>query len=388
MTHTFNLNGRSIRLIVSDGGTKYKKSTGLSIDPKLWNKKAKSLGAKCQDRGVWAKLRLIDIRLNEKEKDGLSEQEINDAMEYAVTGVMPESKERADRPMFWDFFKEWSERDVPSKKDRDLAYRRLSDIMGTTEDWEQIDTAFHARLVQRLNDLGYSGNYQATLIAKLKTVMIEGEKMKYHTNREYKQFSYKWTTADTIALTQDEVDAIWNAKLDGVKARVRDSFIVGCMTAARHSDYSQISKDNIQNGRLTLQFKQRKTQESVIIPVSPKVLEVLKRNEGRVPSVCSAEVGFYMKKICKELGGSFNDIVEITKSEGAKSLVVKKHRYDLVSAHTARRTACTLLYTKYNVPLHSCMLLSGHKTPQNFLKYIKVSKEQNAQILADNPFFK
>ena len=95
-----------------------------------------------------------------------------------------------------------------------------------------------------------------------------------------------------------------------------------------------------------------------------------------------------MKQICKDIGGPFSDIVEITKSEGAKNVILKKHRHELISTHTARRTGATLLYTQYNVPLHSCMMLTGHKTPQNFLKYIKVSQEQNAKILADNPFFK
>lgn len=387
MTYTFNLDRGGIRLIVSINGQKFKKSTGLSIDPRLWNKKAKSLGAKCQDRTVWTKLRPINLRMQEKDDVGVDI--IADYMEYAITGKWPEKKKEAQsRPTFWAFFQEWAGRDVPSKKDRDLAYRRLSDIMGTEEDWEQIDTAYHARLVQRLNELGYSGNYQATLIAKLKTVLIEGEKLKYHTNREYKKFSYKWTTADTIALTKEEVDLIWNAQITGVKARARDCFIVGVYTAARFSDYSRLSTANIQNKQITLQFKQRKTQGEVIIPLAPRVREVLKRNGGAVPKISEQEVGRHMKQICKDIGGPFNDIVEITKSEGAKNVILKKHRHELISTHTARRTGATLLYTQYNVPLHSCMMLTGHKTPQNFLKYIKVSQEQNAKILADNPFFK
>lgn len=390
MTHTFNLDRGSIRLVVSHNGKKYRKATGATINPNLWNQKAKSLRAKCKSERAYEKLYAISLRLDEKAKGVSTEQDVLDAIAYALTGE--EKKKgaayRQDRPSFWDFFKSWSEADVPSKKDRNLAYRRLSDIMRTAEDWEDIDTAYYSRLVASLNALGYSENYKATLIAKLKTVLIEGEKMKYHANREYKHFAYKWETADTIALSQDEVDAIWCAELSGPKARARDAFIVGVYTAARFSDYSRISKDNIQGGKLTLQFKQRKTQGEVIIPVSPRVLAVLNRNDGRVPKISEQEVGRYMKQICKGLGGTFDDVVQISKSKGAYHTIEKKHRWELISTHTARRTGATLLYAKYNVPLHSCMMLTGHQTPANFLKYIKISKEENARMLADNPFFK
>ena len=394
MTHTFNLDKGTIRLVVSHGGKKYRKSTGLSIDPRNWNPEAKSLKAKCKDVRAYERLRTIHARLEEKEGDASTESDVLSAIEFALSYDDSPVKTKKgvvsspDRPRFWDFFKAWAEADVPSRKDRNLAYRRLSEIMGTGEDWEQIDTACHSRLVARLNALGYSENYKATLIAKLKTVLIEGEKLKYHKNREYKHFSYKWETADTIALSQEEVDAIWNAKLTGTKARVRDAFIVGCYTAARHSDYSKISTDNIQNGKLTIQFKQRKTQGEVVIPVSPKVLDVLERNGGRVPDISPAEIGRYMKEIGRDLGGTFNDKVEISKSKGAYHFIEKKARWELVSAHTSRRTAASILYLHYKVPAYLCCKLTGHKDLRTFLSYVKATKEESVRLLQEVEFFK
>jgi hypothetical protein len=35
----------------------------------------------------------------------------------------------------------------------------------------------------------------------------------------------------------------------------------------------------------------------------------------------------------------------------------------------------------------SIMQISGHSTEANFLKYIKLTKEQNARKLAEHPFF-
>lgn len=391
MTFSFYLkdknraDGTPLVLIINQHGKQYKKAIGVTVRPADFKKQ------RVKDESVNAKLRRIEIRLNERLNQFSTEKDILDAIEYALNGEEQLVKKRPEgvlRPRFWDFFKAWAQADVPSRKDRWLAYRRLSEIMGTAEDWEAIDTAYHSRLVARLNDLGYSENYKATLIAKLKTVMIEGEKMKFHKNREYKKFSYKWETADTIALSQEEVDAIWNAKLTGTKARVRDAFIVGCFTAARHSDYSKISTDNIQNGKLTIQFKQRKTQGEVVIPVSPKVLEVLRRNGGRVPHISPAEIGRYMKEICRDLGGTFNDKVEISKSKGAYHFIEKKARWELVSAHTSRRTAASILYLHYKVPAYLCCKLTGHKDLRTFLSYVKATKEESVRLLQEVEFFK
>ena len=67
MTHTFNIDHKTIRLIVSSNGEKIKKSTGLSIDQGLWNQKAKSWRVKCKDEKVYAKLSQIHLRMQEAE---------------------------------------------------------------------------------------------------------------------------------------------------------------------------------------------------------------------------------------------------------------------------------------------------------------------------------
>jgi len=39
------------------------------------------------------------------------------------------------------------------------------------------------------------------------------------------------------------------------------------------------------------------------------------------------------------------------------------------------------------IPTIDIMKISGHKTEREFLKYIKVSKEETAVILSDHPYF-
>jgi hypothetical protein len=59
---------------------------------------------------------------------------------------------------------------------------------------------------------------------------------------------------------------------------------------------------------------------------------------------------------------------------------------DLIKTHTARRTGCSLMYLA-GIPVIDIMKVSGHKTEKEFLKYIKVGKEETAINLASHPYF-
>jgi site-specific recombinase XerD len=61
-------------------------------------------------------------------------------------------------------------------------------------------------------------------------------------------------------------------------------------------------------------------------------------------------------------------------------------KYELISTHTARRSFATNAY-KAGVPTLSIMKITGHTKESTFLKYIKVSAEENADMLKNHPFF-
>ena len=375
-----------IVLVISQHGKLYRKQIGISVRPSEFKKQ------RTKNESVNSKLRTIEnvlnSRLNQFSSPDEIKKSIDAAMSEAFSGGMKIEKKMASynvpRPCFWDYFREWGERDTPSKKSRWLAFRRVSDIMGEIGDWEDIDESWCFRFIQRCNDLSYSENYKATLIAKVKTVLIEGKKLKYHNSDEYKKFKYKWETSDSIALTKDEVDAIYAASLDGKQADARDIFIIGVYTASRFQTYSHLSVDNISDGMI--HFVQQKTGGSVILPCSPKILEILGKHGGCAPKITEQEVGRHMKEICKGLGGSFNDVYEIRKSRGGRIVVERTPKWKLVSTHTARRTGATILHLS-GVPDFQLMKITGHTTLTNFQKYLRITKEENARLLADNPFF-
>ena len=381
MTHTFNLDHNTIRLIVSADGKKYKKSTGLSIQPSLWNPKAKSLRAKCKDVRVYERLRLIDLRMNEAENDGRAPE---DALDYAVNGEVSAKKKKPKRPTFWEYFKEWGERTSPVQRQRRLYPNIVSKLMGTKEDWEDIDSAYYFRLCRAMDDYGCSVNYKGAIISKLKVVMNEGYKQKFHKNEEFRQFKRMSEVPETIALSRAELDALLEFdKFTQMERKARDLFVIGVYSVARWEDYSRITAENISNGMLN--YEQLKTGKTVILPVSSRLQEALERNGGVAPKLSQQKFNEAIKRCCKKIG--MTDKLHVSKSKGSERVSSSHERWELVSSHTARRTGATMLYLA-GVPAKRIMLCTGHSTESNFLRYVRISKEENARMLANNEFFR
>lgn len=390
MTYTFNLNNpkegvSSIRLIVSQDGRKFRRQIGTSIETKLYNGKASSMRARFKDATVYERLSMISKRLEEVKKDSMTPAEVEAAIDYALsTEKRPVMAKHPGAPSFWEFYDEWSRRETPSKRFRRNAYLRLKEYMGDGEDWNDIDYNYYLLLLSKMDSANKSLNYRSTIVAKFRTVMKEGYDRGYHTNEVWRKFTSPYETADAIALTQEEVDTLWKLKLENEwERKARDLFILGCYTAARYQTYSRLNQGNIVDGKI--RFIQEKTGGGVVIPCSPKVSQILKRWGGAAPGMAEAMFNSLIKEVCRKAG--MEALIEFRTTRGGKIVIESKPKYKMVSAHTARRTGATLLY-KSGVPIRICRYLTGHQDDRTFMKYIKISADEAAEIMAKNAFFK
>lgn len=383
MKHTFIYDKGSIRLVVSHGGKKYRKATGLTT--KLWDSNAKKLTSKCKEVDVRERLLVIDKRLREREGGVVREADVLRTMDWAITGDDSLLWIKAKtRPTFWEYFREWGERPSPVQRQRRLYPNIVSRLMGESENWEAIDSAYYYRLCRKMEDYGYSINTMGAVIDKLKIVMNEGLKQKFHTNTEFKEFKSMSEVPETIALSQEELEALWRFKSKSSwEKKARDLFIIGVYSAARWEDYSRFTLANISSGKLS--YSQLKTGATVIIPASSRLVKCLKRNGGAAPKLSQQKFNEAIKKVCEGIGMTAPVHYSIGRGLGREHYV--KRRCDMVSSHTARRTGATLLY-KSGVPIKQCMMITGHKSESTFLGYIRISKEENAELLSKNPFFK
>jgi len=103
----------------------------------------------------------------------------------------------------------------------------------------------------------------------------------------------------------------------------------------------------------------------------PKVLTNQKFNE-------------YIKEVC--IAAEINEMIIVDETKGFERYRKAELKYKLVSAHTARRSFATNAY-KAGVPSLQIMKLTGHTREKIFMNYIKISEQENADILRKHPFF-
>lgn len=372
----------TVRVIVSHGGRQYRKSIGMTTKTALWKKER--TGNERKD----SQLRAIRVGLEELLDDSSTEKDISRAFRHIEGGrwidVPKAAPPGSKRPSFWSYFEDWASRDNPASRQRKLAYRLIGDLMGMDDDWEGIDSAFHTRLLQRMNEKKYSKNYQGTMVAKLKTVMSEGFKLKYHTNEEFRSFSKPSNETDSIYLTSAELDRIWDIALkNDIEKKARDLLILGCYSGARWEDFSRLSKDNIQGKEL--RYVQMKTGARVVLPVSPRIKEVLKRNGGKAPVISDVVFNRTIKVVCQR--ARINNKVEVRVSKGDSYEHRQVPKWKMVSSHTCRRTCCTLLASQ-GVSLDLIMKVSGHKSLASLQRYLRGSLADSTAELAKLSFFK
>lgn len=382
MQHTFTIHKNSIRISATHNGKQYRKATGLTIDPSLWDSGAKSIKAKCKDRRVQRDLLTIHSRLTEKEVTAKTEKDVLDALYYAVTGRNAPAPS-SGVPTFWEYFEEWGGRPSSSIRQRALAVRVVARLMGKKENWDGIDSSYWFRLQRKMEDEGYSVNYRWNIGARLKVVMHEGFKLKYHTNQDFREFQSKKEQTEAIALSPEEIEMLWQyTPRNELYGKVRDLALIGYYSAARFSDYSRLSSDNIRDGRL--EFTQKKTDEKVVLPASPRLVLLLERNGGKAPSVNQVVFNRYIKTVARESG--IDGVVELPKSKRKKD-GSPTYRWEMVQSHTFRRSALTTLYLS-GVPVRDCMFASGHKSISAFERYLRITKEQAVERLSGSSFFK
>jgi Site-specific recombinase XerD len=256
-------------------------------------------------------------------------------------------------------------------------------------DFADINISFYNSYISYLSsDLRLSQNTIGTNIKVIKTFLNEATERGYNTNIEFKSRKFKKLSEDTdkIYLNTSELDKIYKLDLSQKKRleRVRDLFIIGCYTGLRFSDFIQLTQDNIiENNKIKI--RTQKTNETVVIPLHPYVKTILSKYDGNIPTpLTNQKMNDYLKEIGQLAEINEKVITSITK--GGQLIKESIEKFNLISTHTARRSFASNLYLA-DVPAITIMKITGHKTEKSFLRYIRISQEENANKLLNHPFF-
>lgn len=241
-----------------------------------------------------------------------------------------------------------------------------------------------------------------------------------------------------IALSDSEVNAIYDMPLTGIREKVRDIWMMGYLSGQRVSDFTRLTCDNFKttpNGTDIIVLRQQKTGSEVIVPVmDERVDELCQKYNYEFPQVDPRTINRYLKEICHTLSKevlSFRELI-VTELTGAEKRMedwfvetakrvesgevlhgddrqrfkelkeyaeahnsgnmlwrrnyagkVVREKWEMVTTHTARRSMTTSLYDTQLFDNKEIMSITGHKTIKNFERYIKRGAIQQADRIAE-----
>jgi len=257
--------------------------------------------------------------------------------------------------------------------------------------FENIDLEFYDDFMKYCLEKNYSPNTIGTYIKVIKMFMNEALDKKLTDNMDFKSRRFKKVgeESENIYLTEAELSKIYKLNLskpkDKTLAQVRDVFIIGCYTGLRYADLFSINSENLFDKNSKLRIKTEKTGELVIIPLHSYIKEIIKKHGG-IPQYKLGNQT--MNESLKDIGekAGLKESILISSTQGGVVQTKPYKKYELIGVHTARRSFATNAYLK-DIPTISIMKITGHKTEKSFLKYIKISQQDNANKLTNHPFF-
>lgn len=408
----------AIGILVSFRGTKYRRSIGESIPVKYWNKTKKRVKVSTDftygniindtiDKWNSAALRTLSF---------FKEYHNPPASESFFAQLDKEYyKDEKEEPMpvsFTDYLTTYikryeNARSIITIRHYTTTRNKLVEFEKTLAKklyFEDLDIDFYNSFRQWFYQQGYTDNYFGSVIKVIKQAYIEARRVdKLHScsDIEHKDFVTVTADSDNIYLNEDELLRIHKLNLTPELIaehykdisnhrihqkitslhRVRQRFLIGAYTGLRVSDFARLGDMNI--GEF-IRINTAKTKSNTIVPVHPVIAEILSDGFDASVTVSDQKINSHIKELARLAG--ITDKVLLGKHVGGKVVEVYKEKCDLVSTHTARRSFATNAY-KAGVPTIAIMKITGHKKESTFLKYIKISAEENAEMLKNHPFF-
>lgn len=247
----------------------------------------------------------------------------------------------------------------------------------------------------------YKQNTVYATYGVLKPLLNAAKEEGFALSDTYKTLKGKCNDVDNIYLTEEEIEKIYGLNIPqliedgGIDKKstieeTRDLFIIGCWTGLRRSDLNQLNKALFNLETKTITLTAEKTKRQVVIPMHPFVFELYQKYKGVFPNLRDRNrTNVHLRECARH--AKIDDDIRIVENRGGKITTLIYPKYQLVGMHTARRSFATNMY-KRRFPTISIMKLTGHTTESNFLKYIKVTPEENAVMMAEeflrckNPF--
>ena len=239
--------------------------------------------------------------------------------------------------------------------------RYFAEANGCECTWENLTKLRLQKFVTYLSGR-ISPNGVATYCSKFKTVLnIYNEEVSLPRDYE-KVLQIKHDNSQHIYLDDEDLKRIIHYSPAGMTEQIiKDWFLIGCLTGARHSDYMRFSRKNIRDGQL--QYVSIKTHIYAAIPVSNMLQKLILRSEEYAVRFSDVYFNRIIKAVCQKAGVT-SEVSLYTRGEFKSG-----QKWEFIGSHTARRSFVTNLY-KRGVDIYTISRLCGHSSVEMTKKYI------------------
>ena len=219
-------------------------------------------------------------------------------------------------------------------------------------------------------------NSVKTYCSRLKTILTAyNEEIKLPKNYD-KVLSIRLDASQHVYLNTNEIKRIIAYEPQTrTEHIIKNWFLIGCLTGARHSDYIRFNESNIRENEL--HYVSVKTHTQTIVPLSEYARALIRENASNgFNDVRYSDVYFnrLLHRICKNAG--INEIVSLY--TGGKFVTGEKWMY--VASHCARRSFATNLY-RSGVDIYTISKLCGHSSVEMTKQYICCGALVNDNVL-------
>lgn len=361
---------------------RYKKSTGLKVEEKYWNKNAslvRHTHPHWENYNYIISLRLADLidRVGAVKAQGISP---------TVENLKLHLSKLEDRKKY-DFFKDYLRHRI--NKGNRLSDNSLKSHKNTFNLCKEFQCKKKKRWdVETLNKAFYDAFINFLLIDKnLVDTTIQGhvKRLKSFLRSTYPDLNLQFISYrclqqandSIIYLLESELTVLKEAKLERSSfVKVRDLFLFCCFTGMRYGDSQRYHPSWEDDG--ILDFRMHKTGGKAYPPLYGYTKEILNRWGGIPPRISGQKYNQYLKEMFNHL--ELDRMIPLMDKQlnpsGKGYKLLEKHYKlsEVVSSHVARKTFITITLSK-GIALQDVMKMSGHSDFRAMRPYIAISKK-------------
>lgn len=376
----------TIRIILSQRGTKAIISTGIKIPLKDWSKGTpKAIRKNDNIRLSLGKYKTAFEQYMTNVKLANDLPSLIKAKEYINNNVKTSNAERGKKDFVTllsefkidkqGFLKESALKTYTTLINHITDYNTSTQFADIDEDWS---IKFAKYLSQKSKHVENATDLQNTTINKILTTLKVfcrwAHKNKHTSSTDWLNIKkLKEIDQRIISLTMDELIQYWNFDFGNNKnlERAKDVFCFASFLGLRFNDLLQVNEDTIKAGKLHINTQ--KNDKELQIKLIPEAIEILKKYDYVLPLISNQKLNKNIKESVKKAGITRKAMTIVQHL----NVITKKQNYvyDLISIHDARKTFVTLSL-EGGLSISEVMQMSTHNDYRSFSRYANIEQSK------------